>query len=44
MKRFVTFRNLVREAWSLFGPHELIALALFLATIAVWAKTIAACR
>ena len=41
MNRLVTFRNVIREAWDLFGPMELVALAALIATIAVWAVTIA---
>lgn len=40
MKPVVTFRDLVREAWNLFGPQELVALAAFIVTIAVWAVTL----
>lgn len=30
------------EVLALLGPHELVALALFLATVAVWAVTLSA--
>jgi hypothetical protein len=33
-------RKLVKEAVDLFGPHELVALALFLAVMAVWCVTL----
>jgi hypothetical protein len=29
------------EAWALFGPVEMVALAAFLATVIVWAITLA---
>jgi hypothetical protein len=38
-------RNLFAKArlvWILLGPEELVALVLFLATVAVWAATIGA--
>lgn len=35
MKRF-------KEIIELFGPHEIVALALFLATVYIWAVTLRA--
>lgn len=31
---------MLRKLWELFGPEELVALALFLATVGVWAVSI----
>jgi hypothetical protein len=36
--------NKLRLIWMLLGPEELVALAAFLATVAVWAATIAVLR
>ena len=32
--------NKARLVWILLGPEELVALVLFLATVAIWAETI----
>jgi hypothetical protein len=34
----------LRLIWMLLGPEEILALGLFLATVAVWALTIAMLR
>jgi len=33
-----------RQAWELFGPMELVTLVLFMATLMVWAVTLASVR
>jgi hypothetical protein len=38
------FMQKFREISALFGPMEVVALALFLCTVAVWAATLAVVR
>jgi hypothetical protein len=35
------FVKVLGEAWALFGPIELVALAAFVSTLGIWAATLA---